>query len=163
MELVAAPGPDGQAPAALFCENETNVARLFGAAAETPYPKDGINDHVISGAATVNPEQAGTKAALHHVLTVAPGETATIELRLREPAAAGPGPGTGTGTGTGGGLGDDFDEVMATREREADAFYAELPPAAASADEALILRQALAGMLWSKQFFHFDVRRWLQG
>ena len=61
MELIAGPGPDGTLPAALFCENETNDQRLFGSAALTPYPKDGINDHVVGGAATVNPDRAGTK------------------------------------------------------------------------------------------------------
>ncbi len=140
-------------PAALFCDNETNARALFGPDARqaTRYPKDAINDHVTQGADTVNPGRRGTKAALHHRLTVPPGGSATIQLRLRE---SDPG---------GAGVGDDFAEVMATREREADAFYAELTPASASADEALILRQAFAGMLWSKQFFHFDVRRWLEG
>src|SRR6266571_8396311 len=126
-------------PEALFCENETNAVRLFGVPSSTPYPKDGINDHVISGAATVNPEQTGTKAAFRYRLEVAPGATATIELRLGETA----------------GLGDDFGEVMAAREREADELYAELTPGGSSADEALVLRQALAGLLWSKQFFHY--------
>jgi hypothetical protein len=141
-------------PTALFCENETNSQKLFGAQApeSTPYPKDAISDYVVNRADTVNPAQRGTKAALHHQLTVAAGETATIELRLREPAPGEPA-----------GLGADFARVMAIREREADEFYAELTPASASADEALILRQAFAGMLWSKQFFHFDVRRWLEG
>jgi hypothetical protein len=145
-------------PTPLFCENETNARRLFGqeAAQAVPYPKDGINDHVTSGAATVNPAQHGTKAALHHRLTVAARESVTIELRLREANVHGFGGGAA-------GLGADFAEVMAAREREADAFYAELTPPAASEDEALILRSAFAGMLWSKQFFHFDVRRWLEG
>ena len=145
-------------PTPLFCDNETNAARLFGDDAAHPstrYPKDGINDHVTRGAATVNPAQLGTKAAWHHRLAVAAGESATVELRLRAPDRAHPAAGPG--------VGDDFDDVMTLREREADAFYAELTPSAASADEALILRQALAGMLWSKQFFHFDVRRWLEG
>jgi hypothetical protein len=140
-------------PAALFCDNETNARALFGPDARqaTRYPKDAINDHVTQGADTVNPGRRGTKAALHHRLPVPPGGSATIQLRLRE---SDPG---------GAGVGADFAEVMAAREREADAFYAELTPASASADEALILRQAFAGMLWSKQFFHFDVRRWLEG
>jgi hypothetical protein len=134
-------------PVALFCENETNLERLFGVESRTPYPKDGINDHVVSGAATVNPDQTGTKAAFRYRLEVAPGETAVIRLRLRDEP----------------GIGDDFDTVIAAREREADEFYAELTPVGAVADEALVLRQALAGMLWSKQFFHYDVRRWLDG
>ncbi len=100
------------------------------------------------GAATVNPGQTGTKAAFHYRLEVAAGQSATVELRLSDTAA---------------GLGDDFDEVMAAREAEADEFYAELTPAGTSEDEALVLRQALAGMLWSKQFYHYDVERWLEG
>ena len=134
-------------PEALFCENETNGVRLFDDASATPYPKDGINDHVLVGAPTVNPDRRGTKAAFRYRLEVGGGETATIELRLNEA----------------GGLGDDFDAVMRARAADADEFYAELTPAGASADEALVLRQALAGMLWSKQFFHYDVRRWLDG
>jgi hypothetical protein len=135
------------APETLFCDNETNAERLFGSESMSAYPKDGIGDHVVHGAATVDLERTGTKAALRYTLTVAAGASATIDLRLRES----------------GGLGEDFDAVMAAREREADAFYAELTPAAASPDEALVLRQAFAGMLWSKQFFHYDVRRWLDG
>ena len=134
-------------PEVLFCENETNVARLFGVPARTPYPKDGIGDHVLHGDRTVNPEQTGTKAAYRYRIEVAVGESATIELRLREAP----------------GLGPDFESVMDARAREADEFYAELTPAGASADEALVLRQAFGGMLWSKQFFHYDVRRWLEG
>jgi hypothetical protein len=136
-------------PHALFCENESNAQRLWASEATTPYPKDGIGDHIVSGAATVNPDGTGTKAALRYTLSVDPGATATIALRLSEA----------------GGLGPDgeLEALMARREREADAFYAQLTPAGASADEALVLRQAFAGMLWSKQFFHYDVRRWLDG
>ena len=136
-------------PEALLCENETNLERLFGVPSPTPYPKDGINDYVVRGAATVNPELTGTKAALRYRLEVDPGASATIELRLSD--------------GPGGRLGDDFAAILEAREREADEFYAELTPAGASVDERLVLRQALAGMLWSKQFFHYDVRRWLEG
>jgi hypothetical protein len=135
------------APEPLFCENETNAERLFGVPSPTPFPKDGINDHVVHGAPTVNPEQTGTKAAFRYRLEVATGETATVELRL----------------GEAGGLGADFGDVMAARACEADDFYAGLTPAGASDDEALVLRQALAGMLWSKQFYHYDVRAWLDG
>ena len=134
-------------PEAYFCDNETNDERVFGLPGPSRYPKDGINDHVIHGASTVNPEQMGTKAAFRLHVELDPGETSTIELRLggsRE-------------------LGDDFDEVMRAREREADEFYAELTPESASSDEAGVLRQALSGMLWSKQFFHYDVQRWLDG
>jgi Mannosylglycerate hydrolase MGH1-like glycoside hydrolase domain len=135
-------------PDALFCENETNTERLWGVPNGTRYPKDGIGDHVVSGAPTVNPAQRGTKAAFHYRLAVGAGETATIELRLRPDD---------------GGLGADFDEVMRARLDEADAFYAELTPAGIPPDEALVLRQAFAGMLWCKQFYHYDVRHWLDG
>jgi hypothetical protein len=135
-------------PEALFCENETNTARLWGAEAATPYPKDGIGDYVIHGAETVNPENVGTKAAFHHRLEVPAGETAVIELRLGEAADTSD---------------EEFEATMRARAREADQFYDELTPAGCPVDEALVLRQALAGMLWSKQFYHYDVRRWLDG
>jgi len=153
LELSAAPAPDGARPVMLFCENETNTARLFGAPPVTPYPKDGINDHVLHGAATVNPAQAGTKCAFWYQLTVPPGQTAELRLRLR-PAAA-PAPADPLGAG--------FDQVIAARRAEADEFYTELTPAGASADEAMVMRQAFAGLLWSKQLYYYDVARWLDG
>ena len=88
--LEAAPGPDGALPEALFCENESNAPRVFGSAATTPYPKDGINDHVVSGAATVNPDGFGTKAAFRYRLTVPAGGTAELRLRLHRPDGATP-------------------------------------------------------------------------
>jgi hypothetical protein len=189
LELLAGAGPDGSAPVPLFCENETNVARLFGAPSATPYPKDGINDHVVSGAATVNPDQHGTKCAFWYQVAVAPGETAELRLRLRPVAAPPPAApslapdSTGVeradecesgvvGTapdshssrpGTDAALGGDFDRVIAQRRTEADEFYAELTPAGASADEAMVMRQAFAGMLWGKQLYYYDVARWLDG
>jgi hypothetical protein len=158
LELLADAGPDGTNPLPLFCENETNLARLYGAAPTTPYPKDGINDHVIRGAATVNPDQRGTKCAFWYRLTVAPGETAELRLRLR-PAGVAPGkPGPPAAT-----FGTGFDQVVKQRRAEADDFYAELTPAPASPDEAMVMRQAFAGMLWSKQLYNYDVSRWLDG
>ncbi len=154
LEMVAAAGPDGTRPALLFCENETNDERLYGVPSATQWPKDGINDHVTRGAATVNPARRGTRAAFWYRVTVAPG--ATIELRLRlRPLAAASGPSTA--------LGQDFDEVVTLRRREADEFYAELTPAGASDDEAMVMRRAFGGMLWSKQLYHYDVDRWLDG
>ena len=156
MELIGAAGPDGTGPQLLFCENETNLARLYGAAAVTPYPKDGINDHVIHGAATVNPVGDGTKCAFWYQVRVQPGQTAELRLRLR------PAP-KGRRSSAADPLGAEFTQVMAERRAEADEFYAELTPASASADEALVLREASAGMLWSKQLFYYDVTRWLDG
>jgi hypothetical protein len=157
MELIAGPGPDGTLPKAVFCENETNGQRLFGAAPVTPYPKDGINDHVVSGAATVNPDRTGTKAAFWYAVTVPAGQTAELRLRLRPPPAQAP---RGKASSP---LGARFDQVIARRRAEADEFYAELTPAGATDDEALVMRQAFAGMLWGKQLFYYDVARWLDG
>ncbi|MGO9160572.1 MAG: hypothetical protein ACLP7J_07630, partial [Streptosporangiaceae bacterium] len=154
LEMLAGPGPDGTAPQVLCCENETNEQRLFGAAPVTPYPKDGINDHVISGAATVNPDGHGTKAAFWYQLMLPAGGSAQLRLRLRP---------EGSATSAGVALGADFDRVVAARLAEADEFYAELTPPAASADEAMVMRQAFAGMLWSKQLYNYDVGRWLDG
>jgi hypothetical protein len=167
MELLGGEGPDSSQPAMLFCENETNIARLFGAAPVTPWPKDGINDHVVSGATTVNPERAGTKCAFWYQVTVPAGGTVELRLRLRLACTAPAGSPAAVRSGAPGdpddALGGDFDGVMALRRAEADEFYAELTPAAATADEALILRQACAGMLWGKQFYCYDVARWLDG
>jgi len=159
LELLAGPAPDGAAPTALFCENETNTQRLFGTAPVTPYPKDGINDHVIHGTPTVSPDRNGTKCAFWYTLTVQAGESAGLRLRLR-PAGQSAGAAGGGETDA---FGTSFSQVMATRRAEADEFYAELTPAAASPDEAMVMRQAFAGMLWSKQLFYYDVSRWLDG
>ena len=154
LELLASPGPDGTDPALLFCDNDTNTRRLYGTAPASPYPKDGINDHVVAGTDTVNPDQRGTKCAAWYRATVAPGQTVELRLRLR-PAESDPDPATALGAG--------FDQVMDARRREADEFYAGLTPPAATPDEAAVMRQAFAGMLWSKQLYHFTVSRWLDG
>ena len=135
------------APQLLFCDNETNTERLWGIAGHSQYPKDGINDHIVNGGATVNPANHGTKAAFRHHLSVGPGETAFVRLRLSPIGKPG----------------GDFEPIMAAREHEADEFYAELTPPGTTPDEAMVLRQALGGMLWSKQFYHYDVERWLEG
>ena len=139
------------------CDNETNTRLLYGQAGP-PYPKDGIGDHVINGAATVNPDGFGTKAALRYRLALAPGETREVRLRLQAGNSAAD-------------LGGGFEAVMTARQLEADAFYAGVPameiastdPPGISAGEAAIVRQAIAGLLWSKQFYHYDVERWLEG
>jgi hypothetical protein len=151
--LAVAPGPDGQGPEPLFCENETNAARVFGFESTTEFPKDGINDHVVEGALTVNPGLVGTKAALRYRVRVEPGETVELRLRLSDVGAE-----TSPGTMT-----VDFDSVFAERKAEADAFYDELIPATRTDDEKLVARQAFAGMIWSKQYYHYDVARWLDG
>ncbi|HEX2317971.1 MAG TPA: hypothetical protein VHJ18_03210 [Streptosporangiaceae bacterium] len=156
LELLAGPGPDGTTPKLLFCENENNTSLLFACEPITPYPKDGIGDHVIHGAPTVNPSGTGTKCSAWYQLTVAGSDSAELRLRLRptrgddplEPRDA---------------LDADFDRVIALRRAEADEFYAELTPPGASADEAMIMRQAFAGMLWCKQLYYYDVARWLDG
>jgi mannosylglycerate hydrolase MGH1-like protein len=134
------------APQPLLCDNETNTRRLYGHDG-APYPKDGINDHVVGGAPTVNPDLTGTKAALWYQLEVAPGETAEVRLRLAPDASD---------------LDQSWSKTMSAREAEADAFYDSLAPAA-TPDEVLVMRQAFAGMLWSKQFYNYDVERWLDG
>ena len=121
--------------------------RLFGSPA-TPLPKDGINDHVVDGAASVGGE-SGTKAAFWHEVTSRPARARRCACVSGRPTDANPW--------------TDFDAVVAERRAEADEFYAELTPAEASEDEALVLRQALAGMLWSKQLYAYDVARWLDG
>jgi len=135
----------------LFTNNETNNERIFGTANSSPYVKDGINNSVVYGQPdAVNPEQTGTKAAAHYIINVGAGATSTIRLRLSDLAP--------------GALRDPFkgfNEVMLVRQFEADEFYGAITPERVGEDEALVMRQALAGMLWSKQYFGFDVDKWL--
>jgi hypothetical protein len=152
LELLAGPAPDGAEPELLFCDNETNVARLYGVSTPRCWPKDGINDHVVLGANSINPARQGTKCAVWYRVSVAGGQTAELRLRLR-PA----------GSQQDDALDADFTRVLARCRAEADEFYDELTPAEASDDEAVVMRQAFAGMLWSKQFYHYDVARWLDG
>ena len=142
-------------PSLLFCENETNARRLFGAENATRYVKDGINDYVVSGAIdAVNPDREGTKAAAHYRFDLGPGESATVRLRLtdRLPEHFEDTP-----------IGSDFEQIFADRKREADEFYATVIPQHLSADAANVMRQSLGGMLWSKQFYNYAVRTWLRG
>jgi hypothetical protein len=136
----------------LFTENETNNERIFGTANATDYVKDGINNYVVNGnQSAVNPQKSGTKSAAHYQLQVGAGQTATIRLRLSDAAPA-----------TIDNPFKDFSEIMKARQHEADEFYKSITPARVSEDEALVMRQALAGMLWSKQYFFFDVDKWLE-
>jgi hypothetical protein len=140
-------------PEMLFTENETNHQRLFGFTNESPFVKDSINDYVIHGKKNaVNPANSGTKAAAHYVKTVAPGETVTLRLRLTDAAPGGAKS-----------LDGEFDKLFAERRAEADEFYRTVIPDAVAADRAQIMRQALSGLLWSKQFYHYDLNRWLKG
>jgi Glycosyl hydrolase family 63 C-terminal domain len=139
------------APTLLFTENETNMQRIFGVPNRTPYVKDGINNYVVDGRQDcVNPEQKGTKATAHYRVSVPPGGSQVIRLRLSNVA-----PGKN-------GSFSDFDDVLALRHKEADQFYGDVIPASLSADQTNVMRQALAGMLWSKQFYHYDVDKWLE-
>ena len=151
-KLVAGPDPAGHAPSLLFCDNETNIPKLFGGAASTPYPKDGVNDHVVNGTATVNPERRGTKMACWYRVTVGAGETVELRLRLTRDA-----PDRATD------LGEAFAQTQADRRREADEYYAAIRPEGMSDEEASVMRQAFAGMTWSMEFYHYDVARWLEG
>jgi hypothetical protein len=137
-------------PRLLFTENETNAERLWGALNQSRYVKDGVNDAVVhkTGAA-VNPALVGTKVAAHYVLTVEAGETASVTLRLsharhRHPFA-------------------NADQILAERKADADRFYASLHDERLSIDEQRAQRQAFASLLWSKQFYYYDVSQWLEG
>jgi hypothetical protein len=144
---------EGDAPL-LFTENESNHAKLFGGTNASPYVKDGINDYVVNGSQhAVNPAETGTKAAPHYVLTVAPGETQTVRVRLSTAS-----PRTILSAF------DGFDKIVAERARDADEFYDGLTPPAmqGDADRKNVMRQALAGMLWTKQYFYYDVSTWLK-
>jgi hypothetical protein len=138
--------------ALLFTENETNTQRIFGTPNRSPYVKDGINNYLVLGQQdAINPKQKGTKVAAHYRLNIKPGKAQLIRLRLspeapedaRRPFV-------------------DFDDVFELRHKEADEFYDVVIPDTLNADQATVMRQALAGMLWSKQFYHYDVVRWLE-
>jgi hypothetical protein len=140
-------------PGFLFTENETNVERLFGSPNPQPHVKDAFHRAVIQGeAGAVNPEGQGTKAAVHYVLNLPAGGKRTVRLRLRQSSkdhekAFGPG----------------FDKIFQQRIGEADEFYGERLPATTTEDERRVLRQGYAGLLWSKQFYHYVAKDWLEG
>jgi hypothetical protein len=142
---------EGRAPL-LFTENETNDERLFGGRNAAPFVKDGIDRSVVEGVRdAVNPNQTGTKAAAHHQFVVGPGQCAVVQLRLtdRNPDT----------------IADPFADFTSTfdaRRLEADDFYRSITPPATTADAAAVMRQAYAGMLWSKQHYFFDIEMWLR-
>ncbi len=136
----------------LFTENETNTQRLFGVENTCPYVKDGINNYIVNEKKeAINPEQIGTKASAHYVLSIAAGETQVIQLRLsNSPDLNQP-------------FGNEFNSIFQTRIQEADEFYQRLTPFPLSEDMRNVQRQAFAGMLWSKQFYSYSIENWLEG
>jgi len=145
----------------LFTENETNNKRLFPEYPNaSPYVKDGINNSVVQGHQTaVNPDHQGTKGAAHYRQVIAPGQSVTMRLRLTSQAPAGQGKNT---KGTAVPFGPAFAETFAARLQEADEFYRSVTPPSVSPDAANVMRQAIAGMLWSKQYYFFDADQWLE-
>ncbi|HVO25731.1 MAG TPA: glucosidase, partial [Candidatus Margulisiibacteriota bacterium] len=138
------------AAALLFTENETNTARLFHIPNRTPYVKDGINNCIVHGHQdAVNSEKRGTKVSAHCPITIGAGASKTLRLRLSDAAPAVP-------------FGKGFDDVMTARRKEADEFYAAVIPSSLNADAVSVMRQAIAGMLWSKQYYYYDVDKWLE-
>ncbi len=136
----------------LFTENETNSERLFGVSNTSPYVKDGINDHVLHGRKdAVNPDRTGTKTSAHYPLACAPGNIYTVRLRLTDtPGIKEP-------------FGRQFEAIRQTRQQEADDFYRRVTPFPLSDELRTIQRQAFAGLLWNKQYYHYVVEDWLKG
>ena len=132
----------------LFCDNETNTKRFNNKDGGTTFYKDGINNYIVNGANTINPAGVGTKAAFNYDMSIPAGESTTLRLRLTaQPENAF----------------DDFDEVFALRQQEADEFYSTLRPAGENGAGAQVQRQAYAGMLWNKQFYCYNIHQWLNG
>ncbi len=132
----------------LFTENESNASRLWGQASPSPYVKDAFHEYVIAGRReAVNPSKAGTKAAAHYVLEVPAGGSKVVRLRLSPKPNAD--------------AFKSFDQIFAARLADADEFYERITPKNLSEDERRVHRQALAGMLWTKQYYYFDLDRWL--
>ncbi|HTG62731.1 MAG TPA: glucosidase [Terriglobia bacterium] len=147
-------------PRLLFTENETNNVRLFGVPNRTPYVKDGINNAIVHGRTeAVNPARTGTKVSADSEVTVGPGESKVIRLRLTPTAPQALKQAYAAANGDP--FGPHFDEVMSTRLREANEFYASITPPTLNEDTARVMRQALAGMLWSKQHYYWDGGVWL--
>src|SRR5262249_12876791 len=144
-------------PELLFTENETNYARLFGAENSSLFVKDGINDYVVDGVlGSVNPERTGTKASAHYSVTIAPETSYTLRFALlhqihqnhvtKSPLVR-----------------QEFEQLFKDCQYDADEFYREIIPQNLSPDSRNVMRQAFAGLLWSKQFYNYDVRAWLSG
>jgi hypothetical protein len=145
-----------EADTLLFTNNDTNLQRLFGAPNTTPYVKDAFHEYLIhDNHAAVNPQHTGTKAAALYTRTIASGATLTIRLRLTLATEFATPPATSPFS--------DFAALLEARRQEADAYYTALQPTTLDEDQRAIQRQALAGMLWSKQFYHYIVEQWLRG
>lgn len=144
----------------LFTENETNTQRISGVKNKTPYVKDGINNYVVNGKLDSVNNKAGTKAAPHFQLNVKAGGMQVVRLRLtnRSPAQFGAAKSEPDMKP----FGERFDAIVAQRLSECDEFYRSITPSDVSVDEALVMRQALAGMLWSKQYYCFNGDKWLE-
>ena len=151
--LVAGPGPDNKAAQFLFTDNETNTRELYGTDNYTPFVKDAFHEYVVHGKSdAVNPKPVGTKVAAYYKLDIPAGKEVVLRLRLSNQELS-----------LQKSLGQEFDDIFATRRREADEFYAALIPANLSSAETNVVRQAYAGLLWSKQFYHYIVNDWLVG
>jgi len=150
LHFEAAAAPRGQSPQPLFCDNETNDARLFGTPRTTGWFKDAVNDYVVGGDhGAVNPMLTGTKSAVHYRAEVPARGSWTIRLRLAKPALAE--------------AFADFDSILGRGRRDADEFYDSLQDSSQAADARLVQRQAWAGMVWGKQYYEIDIPRWLNG
>ncbi|MSR46602.1 MAG: glucosidase [Planctomycetes bacterium] len=178
-ELAVGHGPDGAAPELLFTDNESNTQRLFGVAPLQPHVKDAFHHRVVNGdAGAVNPKRVGTKTAAWYVLDVPAGAKQVVKLRLtavpKPTKLARPGTTSSANAATAaamrdsaasteGALGREFDRVFRERIAEADIYFAARQPAKLTTAERAVTRQAYAGLLWSKQFYHYVVEHWLDG
>jgi hypothetical protein len=139
------------APQLLFTDNETNDQKVFGQPNPFPFLKDGINDYVVQGKhEAVNPQQTGTKAAAYYVLDIPAGQSREVRLRISEKSGINQDE-----------FGKVFDDILKARRAEADEFYESITPPNMPDDARNVMRQALAGMLWSKQYYYFDLQRWI--
>ena len=133
----------------LFCENETNNERIYNAPNEYEFVKDGINNHVISGEPTVNPEKTGTKTAIWHQLELQPGEEKVIKVRLTNLVLENPW--------------EDFDASFEQRQKECDAFYKKIINKKIPKEHRAIAKSAFSGLLWTKQFYYYNIHKWIFG
>ncbi len=152
-QFAASPGPDLKLPNFLFTDNETNLLRLFDTQNATPYVKDGFHQYIVDGQGeTINPERKGTKAAAHYQLKVPPDEEIEVEFRL-----------FGEDESPESYFGEEFDQVFNERIEECNVFYSRILPENLSEEEREVAKQGFAGLLWTKQFYHYSVKDWLEG